>query len=50
SGKFAVIEGRREFLLVPWRPELEKLIGRSVTGIAHGSADWELGRGLGLGR
>jgi type IV secretory pathway VirD2 relaxase len=50
SGKFAVIEGRHELLLVPWRPELEKLIDRTVTGIAHGDSAWEIGRGLGLGR
>jgi hypothetical protein len=45
-----VIEGRHELLLVPWRPELEKLIDRTVTGIAHGDSAWEIGRGLGLGR
>lgn len=46
SGSFALVENSREFTLVPWRPVLEKQIGREVSGIAKGSGgiDWTLGR------
>ena len=36
SGRFAVIEKSREFTLVPWRPVLERNLGREVSGIARG--------------
>lgn len=43
--KYAVIEKSREFTLVPWRPVLEKQIGRTVTGIDRGGAiSWTIGR------
>jgi hypothetical protein len=47
SGKFAVIEGRgKEFSLVPWRPILERNIGRQVSGIVRGDQiSWSIGRG-----
>jgi hypothetical protein len=46
SGSFALVENSREFTLVPWRPVLEKQIGREVSGIVRGSGgiDWTLGR------
>lgn len=45
SAKFAVIEKSREFTLVPWRPVLEKRIGRYVSGIDRGgSISWSFGR------
>jgi len=46
SGKFALIEKSREFTLVPWRPELEKYVGRNVSGLMRegGSISWTLGR------
>jgi type IV secretory pathway VirD2 relaxase len=48
SGRFALIEKSREFTLVPWRPVLERHIGRAVTGIPHGDDfDWTIGRGRG---
>lgn len=48
SGKFALIEQSREFLLVPWRPEMERHIGQQITGIPHGgSMSWNVGRGRG---
>jgi type IV secretory pathway VirD2 relaxase len=48
SGRFAVIEKSREFTLVPWRPVLERHIGRAVAGIPHGDDfDWTIGRGRG---
>ena len=37
SGKYALVEKSREFTLVPWRPVIEKELGRSVSGLA--SAD-----------
>src|SRR3546814_10856153 len=33
SGRYALIEKSREFTLVPWRPVLERQIGKSVSGI-----------------
>jgi Protein of unknown function (DUF3363) len=49
SGRFALIERSREFTLVPWRPVLERHIGRTVSGIPHGDdLDWTIGRGRGL--
>ncbi len=45
SGRFAVIEKSREFTLVPWRPVLERSLGKQVAGVAHGEAiSWALGR------
>lgn len=47
SGKFAIIEGRnKEFSLVPWRPVLERNLGREVSGIMRGDQiSWTIGRG-----
>jgi hypothetical protein len=49
SGRFALIEKSREFTLVPWRPELEKYVGRNVSGLMResGSISWTLGRSRG---
>jgi type IV secretory pathway VirD2 relaxase len=46
SGRYALIEKSREFTLVPWRPELEKQIGRTVSGIMRtgGGVSWTIGR------
>lgn len=50
SGKYAMVETRsREFTLVPWRPVIEKELGRTVSGIVIGDGiRWELGRSRGL--
>ena len=46
--KFALIEKSREFTLVPWRPVLERAIGRQVAGIMReGGIDWTIGRSRG---
>ena len=47
SGKFAVIEGKgKDFSLVPWRPVLERNLGREVSGIVRGDQiSWSIGRG-----
>lgn len=45
SGRFAVIEKSREFTLVPWRPVLERHIGKQVSGIVReGRVSWTIGR------
>ncbi len=45
AAKYAVIEKSKEFTLVPWRPVLEKQIGRTVSGIERaGQISWSFGR------
>ncbi len=38
SGRFAVIAGARDFTLVPWRPALDRSLGKTVNGIVRGGA------------
>jgi hypothetical protein len=40
------VENSREFSLVPWRPVLERQIGREISGIVRssGSISWTFGR------
>lgn len=46
SGRFALIEKSREFTLVPWRPVLERQIGKQVSGMMRAnSISWSFGRG-----
>jgi hypothetical protein len=46
SGRFALVEKSREFTLVPWRPVLERHIGKQVSGIVRdGGISWTFGRG-----
>ncbi len=50
SGRFALIERSRDFTLVPWRPVLERSLGRPVSGLARGETiSWTIGRQRGLG-
>lgn len=50
SGKFAVVEKSHEFTLVPWRPVMDRQLGREVMGVVQGgSVSWQLGRQRGLG-
>ncbi|WP_444551293.1 DUF3363 domain-containing protein [Brucella anthropi] len=45
SGKFAIVEKAHEFTLVPWRPVIDRHLGREVAGIVQaGSVSWQLGR------
>lgn len=45
SGKFAIVEKSHEFTLVPWRPVIDRQLGREVTGIVQGgTASWKIGR------
>jgi hypothetical protein len=45
TARMALIQKSREFTLVPWRPVLERRIGREVSGIARGGdVSWSFGR------
>jgi hypothetical protein len=52
SGRFAMIDDGMSFQLVPWRPALERQLGKQIGGVmGRGeSVDWDFGhkRGLGL--
>lgn len=49
SGRFAMIDDGTGFSLVPWRPPLERNLGRSVSGLAgaRGEVEWRPPRALG---
>ena len=48
SGRFALVEKSREFTLVPWRPALERQIGKQVAGVMRpDGVNWRFGRELG---
>lgn len=50
SGKLAIVEKSHEFTLVPWRPVIDRQLGREVMGVMQGgSVSWQLGRQRGLG-
>jgi type IV secretory pathway VirD2 relaxase len=51
AGRFAMIDNGLGFQLVPWRPALEKELGREVRGVMApgGNVEWSLGRKRGLG-
>jgi hypothetical protein len=45
TARMALVENSREFALVPWRPVLERQIGRGVSGIMRGGdVSWTFGR------
>jgi len=45
SGRFALVEKGREFTLVPWRPSLDRQIGKTVGGVIRGDGvSWQIGR------
>ena len=51
SGKYAVIQKSKEFILVPWRPEMEQFRGKPLSGTASSQGinwEWTVKRGLGL--
>jgi type IV secretory pathway VirD2 relaxase len=52
SGRFAMIDNGRQFSLVPWRPVLERALGRYVKGSVRGAGaiSWSIGRERGIGR
>jgi type IV secretory pathway VirD2 relaxase len=51
SGRFAMIDDGIGFHLVPWRPALERHLGREVSGVAtgRGRVTWSLEKKIGLG-
>ena len=51
SGRFAMIDDGLGFQLVPWRPALEKELGREVRGLIApgGNVEWSFSRKRGLG-
>ncbi|WP_337180640.1 relaxase/mobilization nuclease RlxS [Sphingopyxis granuli] len=45
SGRHALVERSRDFTLVPWRPVMERHIGKSVSGVMRdGGVSWSFGR------
>ncbi|MES0155953.1 DUF3363 domain-containing protein [Mesorhizobium sp. M0018] len=45
SGKYVIVEKAREFMLVPWRPVLDRHIGKEVSGVVGGEGiSWTIGR------
>lgn len=45
SGRHALIERSRDFTLVPWRPVLDRHIGKTVAGMVRdGGTSWTFGR------
>jgi type IV secretory pathway VirD2 relaxase len=50
SGRFAMIDDGLGFSLVPWRPVLDKEIGRQIMGVMRGGdISWQFGRSIGIG-
>lgn len=48
SGRFTLVERARDFALVPWRPVLERQLGKAVSGIMRDDGiSWTIGRGRG---
>ena len=52
SGRFAMIDSGLGFSLVPWRPEMERRLGREISGMrqAGGGIAWSFGRPRGPSR
>jgi len=50
SGRFAMIDDGMGFELVPWKPQLDRHLGQTITGSVTpgGGVDWALGRKRGL--
>lgn len=45
SGRFGLVEKSREFSLVPWRPVLERQVGRQIAGVVRTDGiNWRFGR------
>ncbi|UCI32122.1 relaxase/mobilization nuclease RlxS [Mesorhizobium sp. B4-1-4] len=45
GGKYAVVQKSREFTLVPWRPVLDRYVGKEVSGVVSGDGiSWTVGR------
>lgn len=49
SGRFAMLSDGLGFELVPWRPAIEKALGRAISAVVRGEGvSWDLGRQRGL--
>ena len=49
SGRYALVENAQEFTLVPWRPVIERSLGREVVRIVtDGGISWQIGRDRGV--
>ena len=45
SGRFALLDDRLGFSLVPWKPVIEHRLGQTMTAVVHGGGvSWEFGR------
>lgn len=51
SGRFAMIDNGLGFELVPWKPALERHLGRQVQGamLPGGGVEWSIGKTRGIG-
>ncbi|QCB57046.1 DUF3363 domain-containing protein [Sphingopyxis sp. PAMC25046] len=48
GSRYGVVEKAREFTLVPWKPLLDRHVGKDVAGIVReGGVSWTIGRGRG---
>ena len=48
SGRFALVDDGKQFSLVPWRPVVERELGREVSGVVRGAGvSWAFGRDRG---
>lgn len=51
SGKYAILERSHEFTLVPWRENMDKQLGRELSGqLRSGAFSWSINRGRSLSR
>lgn len=51
SGQFAVIERAKDFTLVPWRPVMQRGLGKSITGrVSAAGISWDVSKQRGLSR
>lgn len=49
SGRFAMLDDGLGFSLVPWRPAIERQLGRTLSAVVRGGTTrWDLGRQRGL--
>lgn len=45
SGRYAVVERSRDFTMVPWRPVLDRHVGKPISGIVRENGiSWSVGR------
>lgn len=49
SGRYALLAGSSELILVPWRPDLERQLGRQLSGrVGPSGLNWSRGRVRGI--